>query len=729
MNENLPINTWKGAAGGVQPAEGCMRLPAISMSGNGPPSGGRLRRCLFRGIGATALLVCAALSAAAAPALPTLHTLGQVRNLSPSQAAQGYPVHLRQAQVLFLNARALFLQDATDGLSADLRGENLPGLHPGDLVTLDGVSGPGDSVPVILHPVIRLLGHAPLPPAPTISFDRLSSGMFQSRWVAVEGVLQSATPADPNDAGPLGVRSLSLTIANGEDHLQVHVPGLASPEMAGLVDAKVRLRAVVENLWNPRKLLVGTLLSMPDLSCLEILKSPPPDSFALPLIPVEDMTTASEPDHRMHVRGVVTSVWGDRDFSLMDAHRGTFVETVGPGLFRIGDEVDVAGFPSEGDYTPYLSGALVRVAGSAPAPPGVRLTAAVAFTGAHDAEPVEVEGDLLRETRGADGIVALSLSQAGTPFQAVLPPGNRIDGLAALRPGSLLRVSGICVIHADRDHNPQKLDILLRSAADVTVLRSPGWLTFGHVAMAALVLLALVLVIAVWNAVLRGRVRAQTRRIQAQLEEARTLRAQAEAAHQEKSSALANLLAVQRDLLAAQEKLRYQASHDSLTGLWNRPAMLDFLHKEIERACRHAIGLGILLLDADHFKAVNDTRGHLAGDEALHEIGLRISRAIRPYDIAGRYGGEEFLIILPECGRDETECIAERIRATIGGAPFVAGASSFPLTMSIGATVSTGSPASETILLNQADLALYQAKSAGRNCTVVYAAAAVSQAR
>ncbi|MGC2635913.1 MAG: GGDEF domain-containing protein [Acidobacteriaceae bacterium] len=701
-----------------------MRLQRISMSGSGPLSGAGLRGCLFRAFGATALLLGATLHAAAASSPPTLHTASQVRRLSRSQAAQGYPVHLGRAQVLFLNARALFVQDGTDGLSADLQGETLPALYPGDLITLDGVSGPGDSVPVILHPAIRLLGHAPLPSAPETGFDRLSSGTFQSRWVAVEGVLQSATPADPNDAGPLGLRSLQLMIANGEDHLQVHVPGLARPAIAGLVDARVRLRAVVENLWNPRKLLVGTVLSMPDLSCLQILNPPPLDPFALPLIPVEDMTTIRQPDHRVHVRGVVTSAWDDRNFSLMDARRGTFVETVGPAVFRIGDVVDVAGFPSEGDYTAYLSGALVRVAGSAPVEPGVRLTAAVALTGAHDAEPIEVQGDLLRETRGADGIVTLFLSEAGTPFQAVLPPGNRVDGLAALRPGSRLRVFGICVIHADRDHIPQRLDILLRSATDVRVLRSPGWWTFGRVAIAAVLLLAIVLVIAVWNAVLRGRVRAQTRRIQAQLEEARSLRALAEAAHQEKSSALANLLAVQQDLLAAQEKLRYQASHDALTGLWNRPALLDFLHKEIERACRHAIGLGILLLDADHFKAVNDTRGHLAGDEALHEIALRISRAIRPYDIAGRYGGEEFLIILPECGREETESIAERIRLTIAATPFVAGASSFPLTASIGATVNAGSVPAETILLNQADLALYEAKSAGRNCTVVYAAAA-----
>jgi len=706
-------------------------LRRIHWRDSGPTCLPALRLALCFSFAAAALQVAAAGSAKAAPAKPILRTVREVRNLSLSEAADGYPVHFRRVQVLFLSPEgALFFRDSTGGLSADLRNQSSPALHPGDLIDLSGSTGRGDSLPVILRPAIRVLGHAPLPDAADISLGRLSSGAFQSQWVSVEGIVQSAMPVAQGSGN-----SLRLTLVSGQDQLAVLAQGVGPIQPSQLVDARVRLQGVVANEWNPRKLLIHILLFIPDLSCLQIVEPPPADPFALPVTRVADMTIVAlhNPDHRVHVRGVVTSTWGDHDLSLMDTDRGTFVATLDSVRVRLGDVVDVAGFPSDGDFTPYLSGAVVRRAGSAPAPPTAVLSAAQAFRGDHDAEPIEATGELIGQVHSADGIEVLTLSDAGTPFQAVLPPGRSGSGaqapFAALEPGSRLRVRGICVIHADRDHQPQKLDVLLRSPADVTLLRSPGWWTFGRVAIAAVVLLAMVLIVAIWNAGLRARVRAQTRRIEAQLEEARSLRKQAEAAHEEKSRTLADLLIVQQDLLTAQEKLRYQASHDALTGLWNHPALLEFLHKEAERARRHRTCLGILLLDLDHFKAVNDTHGHLTGDAVLQEVGSRISRAIRPYDIAGRYGGEEFLIILPECGAEETQRSADRIRQVIASTPFAAAASSFTLTTSIGATVAAGSVPSETVLLNQADLALYEAKFGGRNCTRLYTEQTAAQSR
>ncbi|HTV16873.1 MAG TPA: diguanylate cyclase [Acidobacteriaceae bacterium] len=179
------------------------------------------------------------------------------------------------------------------------------------------------------------------------------------------------------------------------------------------------------------------------------------------------------------------------------------------------------------------------------------------------------------------------------------------------------------------------------------------------------------------------------------------------------------ILSLQRNLMTAQEKLRFQATHDSLTGLWNRGALLDLLHSEMERTLRTHASMGVLMLDVDHFKPVNDTYGHLTGDAVLREIARRIQRATRPYDMTGRYGGEEFLVILPSCAREETLNSAERIRTAMEANPFVADGIEIRLTASIGATVAPDYATSETELLSLADLALYQAKSGGRNRAVL----------
>jgi two-component system, cell cycle response regulator len=179
------------------------------------------------------------------------------------------------------------------------------------------------------------------------------------------------------------------------------------------------------------------------------------------------------------------------------------------------------------------------------------------------------------------------------------------------------------------------------------------------------------------------------------------------------------ILELQRNLISAQEKLRFQATHDGLTGVWNRGALLDLLHGELERALRVNSSMGILMLDVDHFKPVNDTFGHLAGDAVLREIARRIQHATRPYDATGRYGGEEFLVLLPECDREQTVSSAERVRTAVAAVPFLVDGREIQLTVSIGATVAPDFASSETEILSLADLALYQAKSEGRNRTTL----------
>ena len=138
------------------------------------------------------------------------------------------------------------------------------------------------------------------------------------------------------------------------------------------------------------------------------------------------------------------------------------------------------------------------------------------------------------------------------------------------------------------------------------------------------------------------------------------------------------ILTLQRDLIQAREDLRFQATHDALTGILNRRTILDLLHRELARAARSKASPGILMLDLDHFKQVNDTYGHLTGDVVLKEVARRISQAVRSYDLVARYGGEEFLIVLPSCNEDQIQDCAERVRSAIACAPVIVTTQKFP---------------------------------------------------
>jgi diguanylate cyclase (GGDEF)-like protein len=176
------------------------------------------------------------------------------------------------------------------------------------------------------------------------------------------------------------------------------------------------------------------------------------------------------------------------------------------------------------------------------------------------------------------------------------------------------------------------------------------------------------------------------------------------------------ILELQQQLLAAREALREQATHDGLTGLLNRTAILEMLQKELARAAREGHAVSLLMVDIDRFKLVNDTHGHAAGDAVLRETAHRMREAIRTYDGVGRYGGEEFLIVLPGCDGESAVAQAERIRETVAASPYFTGQRSIAVTCSIGASSravpgeTDGEP-----LLREADLALYAAKGHGRN--------------
>jgi two-component system cell cycle response regulator len=179
------------------------------------------------------------------------------------------------------------------------------------------------------------------------------------------------------------------------------------------------------------------------------------------------------------------------------------------------------------------------------------------------------------------------------------------------------------------------------------------------------------------------------------------------------------ILTLQDEQIRTREQLEFQVTHDPLTEIWNRRAILDLLHREFERTRRAKSVFGVLMLDLDHFKNVNDTYGHLAGDAVLQGVGRRIQKAVRLYDLAGRYGGEEFLIVLPNCDGNEVQMCAERIRLAVSHDPIVVGYIGIAVTVSIGSVVFDPNLHSEKDALSTADTALYQAKNQGRDRVVL----------
>ncbi|HOQ45396.1 MAG TPA: diguanylate cyclase [Bryobacteraceae bacterium] len=176
------------------------------------------------------------------------------------------------------------------------------------------------------------------------------------------------------------------------------------------------------------------------------------------------------------------------------------------------------------------------------------------------------------------------------------------------------------------------------------------------------------------------------------------------------------ILELQAQLVAAREALREQATRDPLTCLWNRYSILDILNREVNRANRDGTGLGVIMADLDHFKRVNDTYGHLAGDAVLRETARRMQAAVRSYDAVGRYGGEEFLIVLPGSGDSSAMQLAERLRETICAEPISIPEGSLRTTMSLGVTAwQRGVYPTPEMLLRAADMGLYRAKKHGRN--------------
>jgi diguanylate cyclase (GGDEF)-like protein len=182
---------------------------------------------------------------------------------------------------------------------------------------------------------------------------------------------------------------------------------------------------------------------------------------------------------------------------------------------------------------------------------------------------------------------------------------------------------------------------------------------------------------------------------------------------------LASAESANLDLLMKNRALSESSARDSLTGLYNRLYVIEKIDSEMNRSLRHGCPVSLLMLDIDHFKRVNDSFGHSAGDRVLRSVGQVLRDSCRVYDVPGRYGGEEFCVVLPETKVGNTTVVAERIRERLAASRFEVGGDSVNVTASIGIagidSVEADGAISPSALIDRADQALYSAKHRGRN--------------
>jgi diguanylate cyclase (GGDEF)-like protein len=619
--------------------------------------------------------------------LRVLTTAREAHSMRSEDAARAYPVHLRAVVTYYdayLDPRhgAVFVHDSTGGIFVAVPSLPVLPLHAGTEVDVTGVTGPGDFAPFVDKGVVRVIAQSWIVPRATpMTLVQLLAGGGEGQWVAVTGVVEAVRTRGKNT---------TIDLQSGDGPISAITPTEEGGDYSHLIDSRIIVHGNAAPLFNRYRQLIGVHLLFPSLAALTILERSPAAPYDLPISPIHNLlqfTPHAKEAQRAHVQGRVTLFWPGRRLCIEDASDGLCMQTAQNGGAHTGDQVDVAGFPVLAGFSPSMTNAIFRYAGKGVAFSPPEVTGEQALDGTHDADPVQVEGQLVRENLTA-GELTLMLHSGNLLFTAILPRYLLGDHPSPWQEGTTLRVTGICSVKVDAkatsiqngEAKPESFRILLPSLGGVEVLKTPPWWTPGHAFQVLALVVAVTFSAIVWILVLRHRVKEQTQVIR-----------------------------------GSEERLRHLSEHDALTDLPNRVLLYDRLNSALERAKRFQTGLGLLMVDLDNFKEVNDSLGHNAGDQLLCQVAKRMCESVRKTDTVARFGGDEFIVLLSDLQTPyDAEEIAEKIVEAVS-APTEIGELSIPISASVGVCTFPQGGVDAAALLASVDLAMYHAKAKGRN--------------
>ena len=749
-------------------------------------------------------------SAAFANVTTPLTSLRAIHALGNAEASHQLPVAF-EATVTYFRwyEKTLFVQDGDVAIfvmaTTDAK------LHPGDRVLVRGTTRESFR-PFVLSDNITLLHHGPTPKPIAANFDQLIHARLDCRLVSLRGLVRSADLVLSSDK-----RSSSLKLLTPGGTVDVVVDSEDGPALKRLLDGDVEISGAVSGRFDGKMQPTGVLLHVPTLSYVKILKHAVTSPWSLSVTPMDKIigsTNVRDLSQRVRIQGVITYFHPGEAVVLQSGTKSLWVMTLSRDDIHIGDLVDVIGFPFVHDgFLALEQGEILDSGLHSPIAPVSTNWRALA-TSHNIFDLVSIEGQVVMETREAaqDEYVLVSEGQL---FSAIIrhPPSISLVPLPPppmkqIALGSKARITGICIPEDSNPFNNQvPFNILMRSGSDIAVVTNPSWLSVTHLIQVVSGLILVVVLVAIWGAILNRKVRRQTAALSArialeaslerqnvQLEQQRSrileeingsvpltevldeicamtsirmggaacwfemngneragaavaansdLRIVCSEIPSRKGSPLGSFLvgfpagsgpeaidseaisvAVRLATLAIETRrlysdLLHRSEFDLLTDIHNRFSLDKQLDAYLIEAQLNAGSFGLIYIDLDEFKQVNDIFGHRIGDIYLQDVTRRMERQLRTTDMLARIGGDEFAVLAPLVNsRKDVDEIALRLERCFDD-PFAVEGHILRGSASIGIALYPEDATNKDSLFNVADAAMYLSKHAKQSAKLM----------